>query len=178
MAKRIIDLFFTAMVLVGSVYLWRVADKFPTFAKYKNVDSAFWPQIILVSMGILSVAILYENIVALRLERSKKAKASGRERGAAPSVNWHKMVLMGLLCIAYYWGLSSPGFRPGHDRLYVAGHGDHRGGEEDHGDHFPHYLHGCPGGRVREAPGIVPAQGAWGFFTSSVCFSISDGRRP
>lgn len=110
MAKRIIDLFFTAMVLVGSVYLWRVADKFPTFAKYKNVDSAFWPQIILVSMGILSVAILYENIVALRLERSKKAKASGRERGAAPSVNWHKMVLMGLLCIAYYWGLSLLGF--------------------------------------------------------------------
>ena len=110
MVKRIVDMLFTAVVLIGTVYLWLVADKFPTFAKYRNVDSAFWPKIVLVSMGILSVVILYENIVALRIQRSKKqAVASAGERDAA-TVDWKRMIFMGVLCVAYYWGLSLMGF--------------------------------------------------------------------
>lgn len=112
MVKRIVDLLFTAAVFIGTVYLWLVADKFPAFAKYRNVDSAFWPKIILVCMGILSVVILYENIVALRIQRIKKrAAAPAGEAGvAAAAVDWKKMVFMGVLCIAYYWGLSLMGF--------------------------------------------------------------------
>lgn len=112
MVKRIVDMLFTAMVFIGTVYLWLVADKFPTFAKYRNVDSAFWPKIILACMGILSVVILYENIVALRIQRSKKqAVASAGERdAAAAAVSWKRMILMGVLCVAYYWGLSLMGF--------------------------------------------------------------------
>jgi len=112
MLKRIVDLFFTVMVLVGSIYLWRVADLFPVFAKYKNVDSDFWPKFILVTTGVLSALILFENIAALRLQAWKKRKTSsgGEEDAPASTVNWKKMVLMGLLCIAYYWGLSITGF--------------------------------------------------------------------
>lgn len=112
MAKRIVDLLFTVVVLAASIYLWRVADKFPIFAKYKNVDSAFWPKIILASMGILSVLILYENIAALRLRRSEKREATSGcdEDVAASGVDWKKMALMAVLCIAYYWGLSILGF--------------------------------------------------------------------
>ena len=113
MVKRIVDLLFTAAVFIGTVYLWLVADKFPTFAKYRNVDSAFWPKIILVCMGILSVVILYENIVALRIQRRKKKQAAasaGEGDAAATAVDWKKMVFMGLLCVAYYWGLSLMGF--------------------------------------------------------------------
>jgi small-conductance mechanosensitive channel len=109
MVKRIVDMLFTAVVLIGTMYLWLVADKFPTFAKYRNVDSAFWPKIVLVSMGILSVVILYENILALRIQRSKKRTASG-EGAAAAAVDWKRMTLMGILCVAYYWGLSLMGF--------------------------------------------------------------------
>lgn len=112
MAKRIVDLVFTAIVLVGSIYLWLVADKFPVFAKYKNVDSGFWPKIILVCIGILSILILYENISALRVGfREKREGPSGCGQEAASStVNWNKMILMSMLCIAYYWGLSFFGF--------------------------------------------------------------------
>jgi putative tricarboxylic transport membrane protein len=112
MAKRVLDLLFTVMVLVGSIYLWGVADLFPVFAKYKNVDSGFWPKIILVMMAILSVLILYENIAALRVGFREKREASS---GCAPedpatTVNWKKIVLMGALCIAYCGGLSIFGF--------------------------------------------------------------------
>ena len=112
MVKRIVDMLFTAMVFIGTVYLWLVADKFPTFARSRNVDSAFWPKIVLACMGILSVVILYENIVALRIQRSKKqAVASAGERdAAAAAVRWKRMILMGVLCVAYYWGLSLMGF--------------------------------------------------------------------
>lgn len=112
MAKRIVDLLFTVVILAGSVYLWRVADRFPVFAKYKNVDSDFWPKIILVTMGVLSLLILYENIVALRLgHRLKREALSGAEPDDAVStVNWKKMVSMVLLCIAFYWGLGIVGF--------------------------------------------------------------------
>lgn len=112
MVKRIVDLLFTAAVFIGTVYLWLVADKFPTFAKYRNVDSAFWPKIILVFMGILCIVILYENIVALRLQRIKKQAAAPAGEGvaAANAVDWKKMIFMGVLCIAYYWGLSLMGF--------------------------------------------------------------------
>lgn len=112
MAKRIVDLLFTAMVLVGSIYLWRVADKFPVFAKYKNVDSGFWPKIILVTMAILSVLILYENVAALRLRyREKRESSSGcGQENPSSAVNWKKIVLMGMLSIAYCWGLSIFGF--------------------------------------------------------------------
>lgn len=112
MVKRIVDLLFTVVVLIGSVYLWRVADRFPVFAKYKNVDSDFWPKIILVTMGILSLLILYENIAALRLRDWEKRKAlSGDEKDdPASAVNWKKMALMVVLCIAYYWGLGIFGF--------------------------------------------------------------------
>jgi len=112
MAKRIVDLLFTAMVFVGSIYLWLAADKFPVFAKYKNVDSDFWPKIILVCIGILSILILYENIAALRASfRGEREGPSGCDREtASSSVNWTKMILMGLLCIAYYWGLHFLGF--------------------------------------------------------------------
>jgi hypothetical protein len=113
MLKRIVDLLFTVMVLAGSIYLWRIADLFPVFAKYKNVDSDFWPKIILVTMGILSALILYENIAALRLQSWKKLEtSSGSEQKAPPAsnVNRRKMALMGVLCIAYYWGLSISGF--------------------------------------------------------------------
>jgi putative tricarboxylic transport membrane protein len=112
MVKRIVDMLFTAMVFIGTVYLWLVADKFPTFAKYRNVDSAFWPKIVLVSMGILSVLILYENIVALRIQRSKKqvVASAGERDAAAAAVSWKRMIFMGVLCVAYYWGLSLMGF--------------------------------------------------------------------
>ena len=110
MVRRIVDMLFTAVVLVGTVYLWWVADKFPTFAKYRNVDSAFWPKIVLVSMGVLSVVILYENIAALRNQRRKKQAAAGEGDAAAAAVDWKRMIFMGVLCVAYYWGLSLMGF--------------------------------------------------------------------
>lgn len=112
MVKRIVDLLFTVVVLLGSIYLWHVADQFPVFAKYKNVDSDFWPKIILVTMGILSLLILYNNIVSLRRRDWEKRKvSSGDEKDdPASAVNWKKMVLMVVLCIAYYWGLGIFGF--------------------------------------------------------------------
>jgi hypothetical protein len=109
MGKRIVDLVFTTVVLIGTVYLWQVADSFPTFAKYRNVDSAFWPKIILVCMGILSFVILFENIAALRLQIGKERSSAADSRGTA-DVNWRKMILMGLLCVAYYFALHLIGF--------------------------------------------------------------------
>ncbi len=112
MLKQIVDLIFTLMVLIGSIFLWRVADLFPSFEKYKNVDSDFWPKIILATMGVLAVMILFENISALRLQAKRKVKApSGiQDDTTAPAVDRKKMALMGLICIAYYWGLSLCGF--------------------------------------------------------------------
>lgn len=113
MGKRIVDLLFTAAVFVGTVYLWRVADRFPIFPKYKNVDSNFWPKIILASMGVLCILILAENITAIRRKRGETAGVASvcGERGTAPAaVDWWKMILMGALCVAYYWGLSIVGF--------------------------------------------------------------------
>jgi len=111
MAKRIVDVVFTVAVFVGSIYLWFVADRFPKFLKYQNVDSDFWPKIILVTMAILSLFILYENIVALRLQRREaKSTASRGDDQPVSLVQWKTIIWMGILCIAYYWGLSLFGF--------------------------------------------------------------------
>lgn len=114
MIKSVVDLLFTAAVLVGSVYLWVVADRFPTFAKYKNIDSDFWPKIILVSMCILSVPILYQNVAALRrkIVRKRDVPSGDGPDGTSSSsaVNWTKMTLMAALCVFYYLGLSFLGF--------------------------------------------------------------------
>ena len=112
MLKQVIDLFFSIMVLVGSLYLWRVADHFPAFEKYKNIDSDFWPKIILATMGILAALILYQNIRGLHLQVRKKQKPPPENETVATTagVNKKKMLLMGGLCIAYYWGLNLTGF--------------------------------------------------------------------
>jgi hypothetical protein len=111
MARRIVDLVFTVAVFVGSIYLWFVADQFPKFLKYKNVDSDFWPKIILATMAILSLFILYENIVSLRLQRKEaKSTASHDDDQPVSRVQWKTVISMGVLCIVYYWGLSLLGF--------------------------------------------------------------------
>jgi|GEM_PF-601234 len=111
MVKRIVDLVFTVAVFVGSVYLWFVADRFPEFLKYKNVDSDFWPKIILATMAILSLCILYENIAAVRLQRREtKAPVSLGDDRSVSGVRWKTVIAMGVLCIAYYWGLNLFGF--------------------------------------------------------------------
>ena len=113
MLKQIVDLLFTLTVLIGSIGLWRVADLFPTFEKYKNVDSDFWPKIILVTMGLLAAVILFENISAIRLQVKKKREVSVESTDDVTepaAINRKKMFLMGLLYISYYWGQSLCGF--------------------------------------------------------------------
>lgn len=111
MVKKIVDLVFTTLVLISSVYLWLVTDSFPVFPKYKYVDSDFWPKIILLCMGILSVAIIFENVAALRLKiKEKKVGAASYKEVWDNTTGVKKMILMSVLCITYYWGLNVIGF--------------------------------------------------------------------
>lgn len=112
MIKQVIDLFFSLIVFTGSIYLWGVADRFPIFEKYKNVDSDFWPKIILTIIGILAIIIFYQNIRTLRIQIRKRDEIRPKSQSSPASsrINQSKMILMGGLCIAYYWGLSLMGF--------------------------------------------------------------------
>lgn len=109
MLKAIFDALFSISLLSGSIYLWFVADAFPRFQKYRNVDSEFWPKILLIAIIILAVCLLFQNIAALKRQIRKKVQNSGVVE-KKEDINWKMFFAMSLICLMYFWGLQLMGF--------------------------------------------------------------------
>jgi hypothetical protein len=112
MIRHIGDIAFSLLLCTGSIYLWFVADTFPRFAKYRYVDSNFWPKILLALTCALSLGLLIQNLFALR---KYMAQNTGRDKsdptpGRPGEVDWRMFILMSLLCLAYFAGLQILGF--------------------------------------------------------------------
>ena len=111
MAKHIGNIAFGAFMLTASIYLWLVADAFPVFEKYRDVDSDFWPKILMTMIGIFSVVVIYQSVTALKVDLAGQA-AGVRSREHTPSirVDWKRFATMGILCVGYFYGLQTLGF--------------------------------------------------------------------
>lgn len=111
MAKQLADIAFSLFLLLGSIYLWFVADSFPTFERYQNVDSDFWPKALLIISGLLAIGLCYQNIVAtLAYRKQRSLKTPNEKLSDENSVNWKKLLLVSLLVITYFAGLKYAGF--------------------------------------------------------------------
>jgi len=102
---------FAAVVMAASIYLWFVADSFPPFERYGDVDSDFWPKIILVVIGLVAAVILVSSIRQLRLYLETR---SGRTRSPnSPGVArflMGKNVILVALTLSYLYAFQLLGF--------------------------------------------------------------------
>jgi len=57
------EIIFSLIILLGSIYLFYDTTQFRDIAAYKNVGSAFWPQIVLVIIIILIGYVLIKNLL-------------------------------------------------------------------------------------------------------------------
>jgi len=111
MAKAIVDAVVAALLLIGSIALWFVADAFPKFARYQSVDSDMWPKFVLTGIAVLAAIVLFQNgrKVAAELQMKKRAAESG-ESPKRKTINWQKMLIISGLCIGYFYALFYLGF--------------------------------------------------------------------
>lgn len=107
MFKLIADTAFAVALLLGSVYLWIVADGFQKFPRYKNIDMDFWPKILLAVVIGLSLCLIWQNLSNLRLLRAAAARSADP---AANPVNWKKLLAAALLVVGYFAALQGVGF--------------------------------------------------------------------
>lgn len=112
MVKLIADIIVSGGMVAGAVYLWFVADAFPVFEKYKNIDSDFWPKILLVLVVILAGGVFVQAVSRFLLHRRRNPEVRAAEvREKTPSnVDWKRFTVMAALCVGYFWGLQTLGF--------------------------------------------------------------------
>jgi putative tricarboxylic transport membrane protein len=111
MAKHIGNVVFGVFLLIVSIYMWFVADALPVFEKYQEVDSDFWPKILMTMIGLFSVGVISQSMTALRAEMKTPLSGSPQaEDDSAVRVNWTRFAVMGGLCIGYFYGLQTVGF--------------------------------------------------------------------
>lgn len=108
-ARHIVDIFVSVLLLAGSAYLWFVADSFPRFARYEGIDSDFWPKALMVLIGILALVLVWQNVNNLRLFMVQQAN-SGRAGAGDSDVNWGKLLFAAALTILYVVVLRYLGF--------------------------------------------------------------------
>jgi hypothetical protein len=107
MTNRLVDLAFALVLFVGSISLWFVADSFPAFERYRNVDSDFWPKIVLSATALLSLILIVQN---LALFRRPPAAHSDSAAPPAPPPNWGRLLFTSALVLGYFLALSQIGF--------------------------------------------------------------------
>lgn len=105
MKKLLADTAFAVVLLVGSAYLWFVADGFQRFPRYKGIDMDFWPKILLVIVAVLALALIWQNVVNIRTRL-----AAGKTGSTGEPLNWAKLGASALLVVAYFVGLQTVGF--------------------------------------------------------------------
>ncbi|MCP1673412.1 hypothetical protein J2T57_000504 [Natronocella acetinitrilica] len=113
MSKYVADIVFAVALLIGSVYLWFVADALPRFARYQYVDSDFWPKALLVLIGLLALGILYQNVQRLLLYRRQQQMEEKPEVSLSEDTsyfNWGKFLLAAVLTVGYFIALRYTGF--------------------------------------------------------------------
>jgi putative tricarboxylic transport membrane protein len=112
-AKLVADIVFALALLLGSIYLWFVADAFPRFARYQYVDSDFWPKALLVLIGLLAIGVLYQSIQRLMLYRRQiQLGITGGPLAptAVSTFSWYRFAFAAALTILYFLGLRYLGF--------------------------------------------------------------------
>lgn len=111
MVKHIGNIAFAFFMLIASVYLWFVADAFPVFEKYRDVDSDFWPKILMTMIGLFSVGVIYQSIMAFKADLTNKKMQITPEKCHHPiQVDWKRFSIMALICMGYFYGLQNLGF--------------------------------------------------------------------
>lgn len=111
MAKNVIDTIVSAIFFIGSIFLWFVADNFPVFEKYKEVDSDMWPKLVLGVIAFLALIILIQNVQSLlkcrKEHRPAEEQCGSREESRQVA---KRIIIISLLAIAYFFGLRYMGF--------------------------------------------------------------------
>lgn len=111
MVKHIGNIAFGFFMLIASIYLWFVANAFPVFEKYQEVDSDFWPKILMAMIGVFSIGVIYQSIMALKADLAEKKVKVCADEGNPPSqVNWKRFFIMAMICVSYFYGLQKLGF--------------------------------------------------------------------
>lgn len=110
MAKHVADIVIACVLFTGAVYLWFVADGFPRFARYRDIDSDFWPKALMVLIAGLALVLLVQSIQALRLELRGPQGTDDAGSGGAETLIWGRLVFAAALTIAYVLALRFVGF--------------------------------------------------------------------
>lgn len=107
--KNGMDAIVAGILFLGSVYLWFVANQFPSFEKYANVDSDFWPKTVLVIIALASLPVLYQSTRALLSSRNSN---EGQAVADIPKekLNVKRIILMAIVTITYLLGFRIIGF--------------------------------------------------------------------
>ncbi len=109
MVKNVMEVIVATVMFLGSIFLWFVADQFPSFEKYANVDSDFWPKTVLVVIALTSLPILYQSIRKL-ISVKNSPEIQLEENIPKEKVNVKRIILMASVTIAYLLGFRIIGF--------------------------------------------------------------------
>ena len=109
MIKNIVDTVVAGLILLGSICLWLVADNFPTFEKYKNVDSDFWPKVVLLVIAAASIPVFYQSVRKLLANRNLH-KEQTKEPIPQEEVDVKRIIIMATISITYLLIFRTIGF--------------------------------------------------------------------
>lgn len=113
MSRRLSDMTLSAVLIIGSIFLWFVADAFPAFERFKSVDSDFWPKMLLWSTGILGALLFLQSFIEYRTLRRAGPSSNISPEAAtepAPRPSYAKLIGTALLVLAYFLILEPVGF--------------------------------------------------------------------
>jgi putative tricarboxylic transport membrane protein len=111
MIRIVADLALSLGFFAGSIYLWFAADTFQKFPRYQNIDSDFWPKILLVMIAILALAQAWQQLSTLMALRAARRRAGHvPEVIPASELNWRKLLAAAALVVLYFVGLQTVGF--------------------------------------------------------------------
>ncbi len=113
MGKAIVNLAVAGFFFLGSIWLWCIADGFPTSPRYSQVDTDFWPKLVFGLMALTTGGQVISSILGLRaqLKAWNAGLATNTGMPSAQSVFISlRVIAMAILIMAYYFGFQYLGF--------------------------------------------------------------------
>lgn len=107
MSKHALDFAFAALMCVGCIFLWFVADGFRGSPRMAQVDTDFWPKIVTGLMAVLTGSIAAQNAFAWWQDRQQNRAA---ETIVFDWARIGRMAAMGGLVVVYFIAFDWVGF--------------------------------------------------------------------
>ncbi len=113
MGKAIVNLAVAGFFFLGSIWLWYIADGFPTSPRYSQIDTDYWPKLVFALMALTTGGQVVSSALSLRAELKAWNAGLAPDTGMPSAQSMFiflRVIAMAVLIMAYYFGFQYLGF--------------------------------------------------------------------